>query len=104
MPKTTIADLGNLTGKTVLVRVDFNVPLDKVSGEIKNDRRIRGAIPTLRALLKAGASIIAMSHLGRPSGDATKDSHLTMDRVAERLADLLGKPVSKLVRPWWGRT
>jgi len=95
MPKTTIADLGNLTGKTVLVRVDFNVPLDKVSGEIKNDRRIRGAIPTLRALLKAGASIIAMSHLGRPSGDATKDSHLTMDRVAERLADLLGKPVIK---------
>ncbi len=95
MPKKTIADLGDLTGKTVLVRVDFNVPLDKISGEIKNDRRIRGAIPTFRALLKAGASVIAMSHLGRPSGDPAKDKHLTMDKVAERLADLLDVPVTK---------
>ncbi|MGL4420211.1 MAG: phosphoglycerate kinase [Gemmataceae bacterium] len=95
MPKKTIADLGNLTGKKVLIRVDFNVPLDKISGEIKNDRRIRAALPTLRALLKAGASIIAMSHLGRPSGDAAKDKHLTMDRVVERLADLLEVPVTK---------
>jgi phosphoglycerate kinase len=95
MAKTTISDLGNLTGKKVLIRVDFNVPLDKVSGEIKNDRRIRAAIPTLKALLKAGASIIAMSHLGRPSGDAAKDKLLTMDKVVERLADLLDKPVKK---------
>ncbi len=95
MSKTTIVDLGDLTGKKVLIRVDFNVPLDKVSGEIKNDRRIRGAIPTLKALLKAGASIIAMSHLGRPSGDAAKDKLLTMDKVVERLADLLDRPVTK---------
>ena len=95
MAKKTISDLGDLTGKKVLIRVDFNVPLDKVSGEIKNDRRIRGAIPTLKALLKAGASIIAMSHLGRPSGDAAKDKFLTMDKVVERLADLLGVPVTK---------
>lgn len=95
MAKKTIADLGDLTGKKVLIRVDFNVPLDKVSGEIKNDRRIRGAVPTLKALLKAGASIIAMSHLGRPSGDAAKDKLLTMDKVVERLADLLEKPVKK---------
>ncbi len=95
MAKKTIADLGDLTGKKVLIRVDFNVPLDKVSGEIKNDRRIRGAIPTLKALLKAGASVIAMSHLGRPSGDPAKDKLLTMDKVVERLADLLERPVRK---------
>jgi phosphoglycerate kinase len=93
--KKTIADLGNLSGKKVLIRVDFNVPLDKISGEIKNDRRIRGAIPTIKALLKAGASVIAMSHLGRPSGDAAKDKLLTMDKVVERLADLLDQPVTK---------
>jgi phosphoglycerate kinase len=93
--KKTISDLGELKGKKVLIRVDFNVPLDKISGEIKNDRRIRGAIPTLKALLKAGASIIAMSHLGRPSGDAVKDKLLTMDKVVERLADLLDQPVTK---------
>lgn len=95
MAKKTISDLGDLTGKKVLIRVDFNVPLDKISGEIKNDRRIRGAIPTLKALLKAGASIIAMSHLGRPSGDVAKDKLLTMDKVVERLADLLDRPVTK---------
>jgi phosphoglycerate kinase len=95
MAKKTIADLGNLSGKKVLIRVDFNVPLDKNSGEIKNDRRIRGAIPTIKALLKAGASVIAMSHLGRPSGDAAKDKLLTMDKVVERLADLLDQPVTK---------
>jgi phosphoglycerate kinase len=94
--KKTIADLGDLKGKKVLVRVDFNVPLDKISGEIKNDRRIRGAVPTIRALLKAGASVICMSHLGRPSGDAAKDKLLTMDKVAERLADLLEVPVNKV--------
>ena len=95
MAKTQISDLGDLKGKRVLVRVDFNVPLDKISGAIKNDRRIRGAVPTLRELLKAGASVIAMSHLGRPTGDAAKDKHLTMDNVAERLADLLEVPVTK---------
>jgi len=93
--KKTITDLGDLTGKKVLVRVDFNVPLDKVIGEIKNDRRIRGAIPTIKTLLKGGASVIAMSHLGRPSGDPAKDKFLTMDKVVERLADLLDRPVTK---------
>lgn len=95
MAKKTIADLGDLKDQRVLIRVDFNVPLDKISGEIKNDRRIRSAIPTLKALLKAGASVIVMSHLGRPSGDAAKDKLLTMDKVAERLADLLDRPVRK---------
>lgn len=95
MAKKTIHDLGDLKGKRVLLRVDFNVPLDKISGEIKNDRRIRGAIPTIKALLKAGASVVCMSHLGRPSGDAAKDKLLTMDKVAERLGDLLDLTVLK---------
>lgn len=93
--KKTIVDLGDLRGKKVLLRVDFNVPLDKISGEIKNDRRIRGAIPTIKTLLNAGASVIAMSHLGRPSGDPAKDKFLTMDKVVERLADLLDREAKK---------
>src|SRR3954466_10448867 len=95
MAKKTISDLGDLHGKRVLIRVDFNVPLDKKTGAIANDRRIRGALPTVKALLDAGASVVAMSHLGRPSGDPAKDAPLTMDRVAARFGDPLGKPVKK---------
>src|SRR3954470_5685777 len=96
MPKTTIDDLGDLSGKRVLVRVDFNVPLDKKTGAVKNDRRIRAALPTVRKLLDAGAAVIAMSHLGRPE-KATPDErkNLTMDKVAARFGELLGKPVKK---------
>ena len=96
MAKTTLKDLPDLTGKKVLVRVDFNVPLDKKTGAIKNDRRIRGALPTVKALLDRGAAVIAMSHLGRPSGDPAKDAFLKMDAVAARFGDLLGKTVMKL--------
>ncbi len=96
MPKKTLADLGDLTGKRVLVRVDFNVPLDKKTGAIKNDRRIRGALPTIQALLKAGASVVAMSHLGRPEKATPEERvHLTMDKIATRLGELLGVPVKK---------
>ncbi|MFO0802874.1 MAG: phosphoglycerate kinase [Gemmataceae bacterium] len=96
MPKKTIADLGDLRGKRVLIRVDFNVPLDKKSGAVKNDRRIRGALPTIRKLLDAGASVIAMSHLGRPEKAAPEErKFLTMDQVAARFSELLGKPVKK---------
>jgi phosphoglycerate kinase len=92
--KKTLADLPDLKGKRVLVRVDFNVPLD-AAGTVTNDRRIRAALPTLRALLDAGASAIVMSHLGRPKGDPKKDAPFRMDRVAERLRRLLGRPVHK---------
>ena len=96
MPKKTIIDLGDLTDKRVLVRVDFNVPLDKKTGAVKNDRRIRGALPTIQALLKAGASVVAMSHLGRPEKATPEErAHLTMDKVAVRLGELLGQPVAK---------
>ena len=95
MPKTTLSDLPSLAGKRVLIRVDFNVPLNKKTGEITNDRRIRGALPTIRQLLDQGASIIAMTHVGRPSGDPTKDEPLKTDRIAKRLGELLGKTVHK---------
>ncbi|QJW94840.1 phosphoglycerate kinase [Frigoriglobus tundricola] len=96
MAKKTLDDLGALKGKTVLVRVDFNVPLDKKTGAVKNDRRIRAALPTVKHLLDAGAAVIAMSHLGRPE-KATPDErkHLTMDKVAAKFGELLGLPVKK---------
>jgi phosphoglycerate kinase len=95
MAKKTLADLPDLHGKRVLIRVDFNVPLD-ADGNITNDRRIRAALPTIRTVLDAGACAIVMSHLGRPKGDPAKDAPLRMDRVAERLRQLLGKPVRKV--------
>src|SRR5262245_42232406 len=101
MAKKTIADLGDVRGKRVLVRVDFNVPLDE-AGNITNDRRIVGALPTLRALLDRGAALIVMSHLGQPDGDPAapdfrnKNARLSTDRVAQRLHEKLGRPVHKV--------
>jgi phosphoglycerate kinase len=95
MAKKTLDDLPDLHGKRVLVRVDFNVPLD-AAGNITNDRRIRAAVPTLRKLLDRGAAVIVMSHLGRPKGDPKKDAPFRMDRAAERLGQLLGRPVKKV--------
>jgi phosphoglycerate kinase len=94
MAKKTLSDLKAPSGKRVLVRVDFNVPQDE-HGHITNDRRIRAALPTLQTILDAGASAIVMSHLGRPKGDPAKDAVFRMDRVADRLRELLGKPVHK---------
>jgi phosphoglycerate kinase len=95
MAKKTLADLPDLRGKRVLVRVDFNVPLD-AGGNVTNDRRIRAALPTIRSVLDAGAAAIVMSHLGRPKGDPKKDGAFRMDRVAQRLGELLGRPVRKV--------
>jgi phosphoglycerate kinase len=95
MPKKTIDDLKDLRGKRVLIRVDFNVPQDD-QGHITNDRRIRAALPTIRTALDAGARVILMSHLGRPKGDPKKDVIFCMNGVAERLSQLLGKPVRKV--------
>lgn len=95
MAKKTVADLPSLAGKKILVRVDFNVPLD-AAGNITNDRRIRFAVPTLKTLLEKGGALIVMSHLGRPKGDPKKDAPFTMDRAAKRLGELLGRATKEV--------
>lgn len=91
MNKKTIRDV-DVRGKRVLVREDFNVPLD--DGRISDDRRIREALPTISALRSAGARVILASHLGRPKGKV--DEGLRLDAVARRLSELLGVAVRKL--------
>src|SRR6266566_9735132 len=89
MNKKTICDI-DLSGKRVLVRVDFNVPLDSQQ-HITDDTRIRAALPTITYLLDHGAAVILMSHLGRPKGQVVESMRLTP--VAQRLSELLNKPV-----------
>ncbi|UJP39044.1 phosphoglycerate kinase [Cellulomonas palmilytica] len=86
----TIEDLGDLRGKRVLVRSDFNVPLDGTT--ITDDGRIRAALPTLSALLDAGARVVVTAHLGRPKG--APEAKYSLAPVAARLGELLGKPVA----------
>ncbi len=89
----TIGDIGTeLGGKRVLIRVDFNVPLDKKTHKITNDLRIRNALPTIKYAAEAGAKVILMSHLGRPGGE--RKPELSMKKVAERLSELSGYKVA----------
>jgi phosphoglycerate kinase len=94
MPKQTVRDL-DVAGKKVLVRVDFNVP-QTAAGQVADDRRIRGSLPTLNAILERGGSLILVSHLGRPSGDPAADAPFRLDTVAARLQELIGRPVVKV--------
>ena len=81
----TLKDLGDLKGKRVLVRADFNVPLDGTT--ITDDGRIKAALPTIKALREEGAKVILMAHLGRPSKVVPE---LSLAPVAARLGELLG--------------
>jgi len=89
--KKTIRDI-DPKGRRVFVRVDFNVPLKE--GEIRDDTRIRAALPTLQDLLGRGASLLVASHLGRPKGKVKPE--LSLAPVAKRLSELLGRPVQML--------
>lgn len=99
MPKKTVANLSaaDLSGKRVLVRADFNVPLDD-QGNITDDTRIRAALPTIQDLTSKGAKVILTSHFGRPKGDdfaARAADKFRLTPVAKRLSEVLGKPVVK---------
>ncbi|HOA42083.1 MAG TPA: phosphoglycerate kinase [Bacillota bacterium] len=87
--KKTIRDI-DVRGKRVILRCDFNVPLDE-KGQITDDSRIRASLPTIKYLIEKGAKIIVMSHLGRPKGEP--DMKYSMEPVAERLSSLLGQEV-----------
>jgi phosphoglycerate kinase len=92
MPRfKSIRDL-SLSGRRVLMRVDFNVPQDKNTGAITNNQRIKAALPTIVYALEQGASVVLMSHLGRPDGQVVPK--LTLQPVATELARLLGRPVA----------
>lgn len=91
MAKKTIADV-NVTGKTVLMRVDFNVPLD-ADLNVTDDRRIRMALPSIKSVIDRGGKLILMSHLGRPEG-GPGDAKYSMKPAAVKLGELLGKPVA----------
>lgn len=88
--KTSISDI-SLSGKRVIMRVDFNVPLDKATGAITNPARIVAALPTIRYVLENGGSVVLMSHLGRPNGQPV--DKYSLRPVAVKLEELLGRPV-----------
>src|SRR5512141_1703012 len=88
MNKKTVKDI-DLKGKRVIMRVDFNVPMDK--GLVTDDKRIKAALPTIKYVLEQGASLLLMSHLGRPKGGP--DPEFSLKPAADVLAGLLGRPV-----------
>ncbi|MBT9608104.1 phosphoglycerate kinase [Microbacterium sp.] len=90
MPLRTLESLGSLAGTRVIVRCDLNVPLK--DGVITDDGRVRASLPTLNALINAGARVVVCSHLGRPDG--SPDPKYSLEPVAQRLSELLGQPVA----------
>lgn len=90
MALRTLESLGSLAGKRVIVRCDLNVPLK--DGVITDDGRVRASLPTLNALIQQGARVVVCSHLGRPDG--APDAKYSLAPVAQRLSELLGKPVT----------
>lgn len=90
VPKKNVEDLA-VSGKKVIVRVDFNVPLDKKTGEITDDKRIKGALPTIKYLVENNAKVILVSHLGRPKNGP--EAAFSMKPAVVRLSELLGRPV-----------
>ena len=90
--KKSIRD-ANFAGRKVLLRVDFNVPQDKKTHAVTNEKRIRAALPTIRYLLDQGAALIVCSHLGKPGKDPDFRTNLTLAPVAERFEELLGQKV-----------
>ncbi|MFC1912494.1 phosphoglycerate kinase [Chloroflexota bacterium] len=89
--KMTVEDI-EVSSRRVLLRVDFNVPLDEKTGEITDDSRIRASLPTIKYLLEHGARLVLLSHMGRPKGKVVEELRLAV--AAERLSQILGKPVS----------
>ena len=89
MAKKTIADV-DVAGKKVLMRVDFNVPLEGTT--ITDDGRVRMALPSIKSVIDRGGKLILMSHLGRPK-KGEDNSRYSLKSAAERLAELIGKPV-----------
>lgn len=90
MPLRTLDSLGSLVGTRVIVRCDLNVPLR--DGQITDDGRVRASLPTLNALIQRGARVVVCSHLGRPDG--APDPKYSLEPVAQRLSELLAKPVA----------
>ena len=84
-----IEDAGDLTGKTALVRVDFNVPM--ADGKVTDDTRLRSALPTVEALRGKGAKVVLLAHFGRPKGQIVPE--MSLKPIAAAFADVLGAPV-----------
>ena len=80
----------NFAGHKAIVRVDFNVPLDE-NGNVTDDTRIRGALPTLKKVLSDGGALIMMSHMGKPKGKV--NAKLSLRQITENVAKALGAPV-----------
>ncbi|MEI6688861.1 MAG: phosphoglycerate kinase, partial [Thermoleophilia bacterium] len=91
MARRGLAQIGDVQGRRVLVRVDLNVPIDE-HGVVGDDTRIRAALPTIQQLRAGGARVILMSHLGRPKGE--RNAKYSLAPVAGRLSELLAAPVA----------